>query len=161
MVLPRPGRPFLYCDPGSQAGAASERGLTTIMHEYSLMQDIIKSILDRLQEEPPSVPVKEVTLKLGVLDIHSEAAARQAFKILAQGTPLENARLTVVVKPVMLTCPQCNSETPYPVDEHTHAHELMPVAPCPVCGGWARLSGGQGVESIELVFEEKETPVST
>jgi hydrogenase nickel insertion protein HypA len=130
------------------------------MHEYSLMQDIIKSILERLQEEQSAIPVKEVVLKLGVLDIHSEAAARQAFEILTKDTPLQNSQLTVVVKPVMLECPKCRSVAPYPVDEHTHAHELLPVVVCPVCDGLAKLSGGQGVESIELVFEEEGSSVN-
>jgi len=123
------------------------------MHEYTLMQGIIKSILERLEEEKSSAPVKEVVLKLGVLEIHSEAAARQAFEILSKGTPLEEARLTVEVKPVMLDCPKCRSVTPYPVDEHTHAHELLPVVMCPACDGLANLTGGEGVESIELTFE--------
>ncbi len=125
------------------------------MHEYSLMQDIIKSILERLEEEKSPPPVKEVILTLGVLDIHSEAAAKTAFEVLAKGTPLEKAKLTVVVKPVMLSCPQCRAHAPYPVGEHTHANELLPVVNCPKCGGLAGLSGGQGVDSIELVFEEE------
>ena len=128
------------------------------MHEYSLMQDIIKSILERLEEEKSPVPVKEVILHLGVLEIHSEAAARQAFEVLAKGTPLEQAGLTLVVKPVTLTCPQCKTEAVFPVDEHTHANELLPVVNCPECGGLAGLSGGQGVDSIELVFEDEESP---
>jgi hydrogenase nickel insertion protein HypA len=128
------------------------------MHEYSLMQDIIKSILERLEEEQSSIPVKEVVLTLGILDIHSEAAARQAFEILAQGTALENSHLTLEVKPVMMECPKCRALAPYPVDEHTHAHELLPVVVCPVCDGLAQLSGGQGVESIDLVFEEEGSP---
>jgi hydrogenase nickel insertion protein HypA len=128
------------------------------MHEYSLMQDIIKSILERLEEEQSPIPVKEVVLTLGVLDIHSEAAARTAFEVLAKGTFLEKAKLTVVVKPVMLSCPQCQAVAPFPVDEHTHANELLPVVNCPECDGLARLSGGQGLESIELIFEDEDSP---
>jgi hydrogenase nickel insertion protein HypA len=124
------------------------------MHEYTLMQGIIKAIMERLEEEQASAPVLEVVLKLGVLDIHSEAAAQQAFEVLSKGTLLENARLTVEVKPVMLDCPKCRSVAPYPVDEHTHAHELLPVVTCPVCQGLANLTGGEGVESIQLIFEE-------
>jgi Zn finger protein HypA/HybF involved in hydrogenase expression len=128
------------------------------MHEYALMQEIIKTILARLGEESSSAPVKEVILKLGILDIHSEAAARQAFEILAQGTPLENSQLTVEVKPVMMACTKCGSVAPYAVDEHIHANELLPVVVCPGCDGLAQLSGGQGVESIELVFEDEGIP---
>ena len=124
------------------------------MHEYTFIQGIVKAILERLAEEKTTAPVKEVILKLGVLEIHSEAAARQAFEVLTKGTPLEQARLTVEVKPVMLQCPKCQKEEPYPVDEHTHAHELLPVVMCPFCDGLATLTGGEGVESIELIFEE-------
>ena len=77
------------------------------MHEYTFIQGIVKAILERLAEEKTTAPVKEVVLKLGVLEIHSEAAARQAFEVLTKGTPLEQARLTVEVKPVMLQCPKC------------------------------------------------------
>jgi hydrogenase nickel insertion protein HypA len=128
------------------------------MHEYSLMQDIIKSILERLEEEKSPAPVKEVILRLGVLDIHSEAAAKTAFEVLAKGTPLEKAKLTMVVKPVMLSCPLCKTEAPFPVDEHTHANELLPVVNCPECDGLANLRGGQGVDSIDLIFEDEESP---
>ena len=117
------------------------------------MENIIKSILERLQEEASTIPVKEVILKLGILDIHSEAAARQAFEVLAKGTPLENSHLTLEIKPVMLECSKCRSLAPYPVDEHTHAHELLPVV---VCDGLANLTGGQGVESIDLIFAEED-----
>lgn len=125
------------------------------MHEYSLMQDIIAAILERLKDEAPEERVAEVVLKLGVLDIHSEAAARQAFEILAKGTPLESSRLTLAVNPVMRDCPDCGCTSPYPVSEHTHAHELLPAVECPVCGKLARLTGGQGVESIDLIFTEE------
>lgn len=128
------------------------------MHEYALMQEIVKSILERLQEEQSSEPVKEVILKLGILDIHSEAAARQAFEVLTKGTPLEKSLLTLEIRPVMLECTKCGSVAPYPVDEHTHANELLPVVVCPVCDGLAQLTGGQGVESIDLVFEGEDSP---
>ncbi len=127
------------------------------MHEYALMQEIIQSILERLEEEQSPTPVKEVILKLGILDIHSESAARQAFEILAKDTPLEKAQLTLEIKPVMMECPKCGSLSPYAVDEHTHANELLPVVVCPVCDGLATLSGGQGVESIDLIFEEEDS----
>jgi Zn finger protein HypA/HybF involved in hydrogenase expression len=128
------------------------------MHEYALMQEIINSILERLKEEQSPIPVKEVILKLGILDIHSEAAARQAFEILTKDTPLQDSQLTLEVKPVMMQCTKCGLLAPYQVEEHTHANELLPVVVCPVCDGLAQLSGGQGVESIELIFEEEGFP---
>ena len=124
------------------------------MHEYTLMQGIIKAILERLEEEKVPAPVKEVVLTAGVLEIHSAAAARQAFEVLTKGTPLEGASLTVKVKPVMQNCPTCKQEVPYPLDEHAHAHDIIPVVECPTCGGLANLTGGEGIDAIELIFED-------
>jgi hydrogenase nickel incorporation protein HypA/HybF len=124
------------------------------MHEYTFMQGIVKAILERLETEKASAPVKAVALKLGVLEIHSEAAAQQAFEILTKGTPLEQAQLILEVKPVMVECFECGLAAPYPVDEHTHAHDLLPVVMCPNCDGLASLIGGEGVEAIELSFED-------
>ena len=46
----------------------------------------------------------EVVLKVGGLAIHSAMATRQAFEVLVQGTRLEQARLNLIVEPLILTC---------------------------------------------------------
>ncbi|MEW6386660.1 MAG: hydrogenase maturation nickel metallochaperone HypA [Thermodesulfobacteriota bacterium] len=123
------------------------------MHEYTLMQGIINSILARTSQEEPPLAVAEVILEVGLLSIHSEAAARQAFEILVQGTSLENSRLKLIIIPPSLECPACGYAETYPLD-HWHAHDPLPGEPCPRCGGWAKISGGQGVESIQLILAE-------
>lgn len=123
------------------------------MHEYSLMESIIQSILERLAEEDRNRSVSEVVLKIGVLDVHSEVAARQAFQVLIQGTPLERARLDLVVLPATLECLSCGHIEPFLVDHH-HSHDPLPVAECPRCRQLARLTGGHGVEAIDLVLAD-------
>ena len=123
------------------------------MHEYSLMQGIINAILAKISQEAPPPSVAEVVLEVGLLEIHSEAAARQAFTLLVQGTPLENSRLQLVIIPPILECPACSYSGTYQPD-HLHAHDPLPEGPCPNCGGWAGISGGRGVESIQLILAE-------
>ncbi len=122
------------------------------MHEYSLMQEIIESITTRLKEEGPA-RVEEVNLKIGVLDVHSEAAARQAFQVLARGTSLERARLKLTVLPALLECRACGHSEPF-LPDHFHGHEPLPAMACPRCQGLATLTGGHGVEEIQLVLSE-------
>lgn len=152
---PGPGRVMVYMVPKAFRGIG---GRAIPMHEYSLMQTIVQAILQRLAEEDASEPVAEVVLELGILEIHSEAAGRQAFEVLTRGTPLENSRLTLKIRPVFLECPDCRVTTPIPADENLQVQGLWPAVPCPVCGSLARLTGGQGVGPIELIFAGSSAP---
>lgn len=129
------------------------------MHEYALMQGIVNAIQKQLTAENITLPVLEVALTVGIFDIHSEAAARQAFAVLTKGTPLEQAELILTVREATLTCPACQHTAPFMVD-HFHAHDPLPVTECPACGGMAQLSGGRGVEAIEVVLAARESPAS-
>ncbi len=123
------------------------------MHEYSLMERVIESILEQLRQEEISGSVAEVALTVGVLEIHSEEATRLAFEVLAKGTPLENSRLSLTVVPARITCPACGFSQPF-ITEPREGHESLPAALCPQCGAAAGISGGAGVEAIELVIDD-------
>lgn len=126
------------------------------MHEYSLMQRVVEMILVGLDqpEGPHDGSVKEVILKVGALDVHSEESFRQAFEWLAKDTVLENARLHLVMIAPTLECPQCGYTGPCAAD-HAEGHDPMPVAECPGCGAVSGLHGARGVESIELVLSDE------
>lgn len=121
------------------------------MHEYSLMQNVIATILEELKKTAgcPGGPALTVDLKVGALAVHSAGATRQAFEVLAKGTPLENSRLHLTILPVTLTCPQCGFEGPLP-EGTVDPHDLSPLAQCPRCGAAAPVQGSRGVEGIEL-----------
>jgi Zn finger protein HypA/HybF involved in hydrogenase expression len=124
------------------------------MHEYALMERVMESILKRLEEELPA-RVVEVSLKIGVLELHSQEATRMAFQVLAQGTPLEKSRLTLTLMPVYLECPACGHTEPY-LTEPLPGHEPLPGVRCPKCQTPVGLLGGIGVEAIELILAEPE-----
>lgn len=121
------------------------------MHEYALMQGIVTAIQEQLAAANVTAPVLAVELTLGMLDVHSEAAARQAFQVLTHGTPLEQATLTLTLRPATLTCPACGHSEAFLVD-HFHSHDPVPVVECPRCRQAAHLTGGRGVEAIEVVL---------
>ena len=124
------------------------------MHEYGLMEEVVKSLLARLEE--PGLELEganmEVVLKVGALAIHSAAATRQAFEVLTKGTKLEQARLDLIVEPLILTCANCGFKGSLP-EGAVDPHEQLPLAPCPKCGNISPVTGSRGVESIELIIE--------
>ena len=124
------------------------------MHEYGLMEEVVKSLLAKLDD--PEVDTEgaemEVILKVGALAIHSAAATRQAFEVLAKGTKLEKARFNLIVEPLTLTCADCGFQGSLP-EGAVDPHEQLPLAPCPQCGAISPVAGNRGVESIELVLE--------
>ncbi len=124
------------------------------MHEYSLMEDVVATILEEMQKSEgcPGGPALTVDLKVGALAVHSEAATRQAYEVLAKGTPLENSRLQLTISPVTLTCPKCGYAGPLPTGT-VDPHDLSPLAECPRCGAVAPVNGGREVESIELRWD--------
>jgi Zn finger protein HypA/HybF involved in hydrogenase expression len=123
------------------------------LHEYSLLEGVIHTILVELKKPgtPPGEAVKEVTLNLGALEIHSEAATHLAFEVLTRGTILENSRLRLIIQPATLACPQCGQKGPLPEDQ-LDPHNPSLLAACPRCGTVSPVQGGRGVGPIELVF---------
>jgi len=128
------------------------------LHEYGLMENVMAVIMAELkksgEEEVGAGRLPSVTLKVGALEMHSEAALRQAFEVLSQGTVLEGARLHLVILPATLACPQCGFRGPLPLGA-ADPHEALPIAECPQCGALTPVQDGRGVESIELAWEEE------
>jgi hydrogenase nickel incorporation protein HypA/HybF len=124
------------------------------MHEYSLLQGVLDAILKELEKPglSPGGKIQEVVLKVGALEIHSEAATRQAFQVLARGTILEQARLNLTILPATIACSQCAFKGPLPQDAVDH-HNPSPLAECPACGAVSPVLNGRGVEAIEVIWE--------
>jgi len=121
------------------------------MHEHATIDGIVKAILNdpALKGSPR---VNEVFLRIGALEFHSEAAFRQGFEVASRGTPLEGARLKLEVVPPELACAACGHKDLCREGE-VDPHDKLPVRECPKCKELARISGGRGVEKIELSVE--------
>jgi Zn finger protein HypA/HybF involved in hydrogenase expression len=118
------------------------------------MENVIAVIMAELKKagEKPAGPNLEVILKVGALEMHSEGATRQTFQVLTKGTVLEGARLNLIVLPVTLKCAGCGFQGPLPLGA-ADPHAVLPVAECPQCGAVTPVTGGRGVESIELKWD--------
>jgi Zn finger protein HypA/HybF involved in hydrogenase expression len=118
------------------------------------MEQVVAHILAELkkQGEVPGGSALEVVLKVGVMAVHSEAATRQAYEVLVQGTPLENSRLNLTIEPATLSCGQCGYAGALP-EGTVDPHDQSPLLECPRCGAVCPVQGGGGVEAIELRWE--------
>ena len=125
------------------------------MHEYSLIKNLIESIERDLAAKGVdlSAVIKEVSIKVGALEIHSREACRQPIEMLVRGTRLEGAELKLEVVPARLQCPKCGRESEL-AEGAADGHEPEPVAECPACGAAAAVSGGRGVDSLEIRLED-------
>jgi hydrogenase nickel insertion protein HypA len=124
------------------------------MHEYSLMENVLESVTRDLEKRGVTSPdaVKEMILRVGALDIHSEESFRQAFTMIAQDSLLRNAILTLHIIPSRIECDKCGYTGD--VSDELDGHDPNPVAECPRCGAVSMVVGGRGVDPIELVLDD-------
>lgn len=123
------------------------------MHEYALMQEVIGAIKRRMNERGQNGPVREVGMKVGMLEMHSEDGFRQAFEVLTLGGPLEGATLRLLVEPAWVECADCGQRSEIKMGQ-ADPHDHSPYVTCPKCGTVCAVKGGHGVSSIELIMEE-------
>jgi hydrogenase nickel incorporation protein HypA/HybF len=124
------------------------------MHELSLMQQVIDEITRQLAlRGAPARRIREVRLRVGALDIHSEPAFRQAFEVLTHESPLAGAALALAIEPARLECPACGHASPIGAGE-ADPHDPSPYGVCPLCGALGPVRGGRGVLAIELLADE-------
>jgi hydrogenase nickel incorporation protein HypA/HybF len=125
------------------------------VHEFSLMEDVVSNLLASLQREgiTRAGAVKEVVLRIGALDIHSEDSFRQAFDMLARGTLLEGAHLELEIIPATYRCQACGYEGKVGVGD-ADGHQVEPVIECPACGQPCIVTGGRGIQPIDLLVDD-------
>lgn len=123
------------------------------MHEYSLMENVLESVARDLETRGVTSPdaVKEMILRVGALDIHSEESFRQAFAMMAKDSLLGSATLTLHIVLSRIDCPKCGYSGDCGGD--VDGHDADPVAECPRCGAVSMVKGGRGV-GIELILDE-------
>ena len=115
------------------------------MHEASITQSIITTVLDTITKEKVTGTVKNVNITVGVCQGLIPESMQMFFDMEKPGTPLENAELIVKTQPMVAICNQCKTE-----------HELdIPIMFCPDCGSPMELIKGReiNISSIEVENE--------
>ncbi len=112
------------------------------MHEASITQSIIDSVLATLEGEDVSGTVTAVNVTAGVCQGLIPESMQMFFDMQKPGTPLEHAELIVAVQGMVARCSRCEKE-----------HVLdVPNMFCPTCGEPMTLVRGKEIliSSIEV-----------
>lgn len=116
------------------------------MHELSVVNEIIRIVSEQADLHGKG-RVESIHLVIGELTGHRTEGLQFCFDILAEGTPLEGARLDAdYVRPV-LRCPSCGLTF----------DKDGPSLKCPSCGSAARMDGS-GRELYIDAMEMAEAP---
>jgi len=118
------------------------------MHEFSVVQELIEKLLAEMKSLG-YCGIKEIYLKRG--STFAEGPLHQAFQIMTENTPLDNARLIIDEFNVEYTCKKCGyMQTLTPDDLIGH------LFICPECGEAAEIDEAHGLELVRVVYLEKE-----
>jgi hydrogenase nickel incorporation protein HypA/HybF len=110
------------------------------VHEYCVVRELVRHLCGQLAGRP-AVRVTEVRLRRG--SEFAEGPLRQAFAVLAEGTPLEGARLTIEEFPAERICAGCGARLEVDPED-----VLERVYVCPGCGTARRLEHAEDIEVL-------------
>ncbi len=86
------------------------------MHEYSIVQ----SLLDLIEENAKKHNAKEVgkvVVKIGVLSGVEPHLLQIAFDTFKEGTICENAKMEMIIQPIVVKCRECLKESTFEKNE--------------------------------------------
>lgn len=118
------------------------------MHEGSVMQGVVKTILTAMEQAGASC-VTSVQLELGTSEHFTEEAVRQYFQVLTQDTPIEGATLTLSWLAATYQCLSCQ-----------HRFEsLAETVTCPLCSDLAleiAHQDGCHIRAMDMLLADEE-----
>ena len=114
------------------------------MHEASITQSIIDSVLDTIETQGIKGNVIAVNLTVGVCQGLVPESMQMYFDMIKQSTPLNKAELLVSLQKMTARCLKCEKE-----------HNLdIPVMYCPDCGETMELIHGKEIIISSIEVEE-------
>jgi len=121
------------------------------MHEYSIAEELINTLLDQVNEDKLS-NTEIVHLEIGELQVISREALTQAFKVVTEGTLLEGAKLSYEDVPIIVRCEDCGFQGEVNYEDDFSLHFSVPVLSCPECGSTVDIIQGNemAVRSLTL-----------
>ena len=105
------------------------------MHEFSIMTQMVASILEQTSSQPGLLSIEEVKLEVGELTFLNDEQLRFSFKVLAEKEPLlQGAKLVVENRRAKARCMSCGYEGGLEYVEEEGYHLSLPIFSCPKCG---------------------------
>ena len=123
------------------------------MHEFSVMSQIVGSVIDEAKKRSAS-RIEKVTLELGEFTMLGHDQLRFAFDVLSKDTMLEGAALDLRTIKGEIECSCGFKGEASPSDDAPH--QLAASFQCPHCGELARVTGGRDclIRDISMVVPD-------
>ncbi len=125
------------------------------MHEYSIAEELINTLLDQVNEDKLS-SAEIVHLEIGELQVISREALTQAFKIVTEGTLLEGSELRYEDVPILVRCEDCGFQGEVDYEDDFSLHFSVPVLSCPECGSSVDIIKGNELAIRSLTVKDEE-----
>ncbi len=137
------------------------------MHEWSLANGIVKSVLEE-KEKNRAKAIKKVEISVGEVSQIDTETLRYAIENISRGTPMEGSEIMIDVEKTELRCRTCGHIWNFdevrgnlePVgEEGDNAVHYLPESisifiKCPVCMGQdIEILGGKGVSIKKIILE--------
>lgn len=127
------------------------------MHEFSLMSQIIKVVLEE-KEKHGLKDVEQVILEIGTLVFIGKEQMKNVFNIITKDTVLSNAQLIIEDREAKVSCSACGYSGGLEQKEfgNEEMHFNLPSFACPKCGGRITILEGRDciVKNIIGTVEE-------
>jgi len=99
--------------------------------------------------------VSEVHLVIGKLTFLGTEQVRFSYKVLTEGTMMEDSKLFIETKEGVVKCGSCGYEGSFNYEDDPMYHVPIPTLQCPKCSGTVDIIGGREclIKSIKLVVD--------
>ena len=115
------------------------------MHEASITQSIIDTVLDSIAEQCGPCSVTAVHVTVGVCQGIVPESMRMFFDMQKPDTPLESAELVITTQPVEAYCPACDMNRKLDI----------PILYCSECGSPMTLKKGNEILVTAIEVDEQ------
>ncbi len=124
------------------------------MHEFSVMTQIVESILEEATKRDAS-KVEQVELEIGEFTMLGEEQLRFAYEVLSKDTVLQGSTLKIGQKKGKVKCAACGFEGDVAITEDS-PHQIIAILECPRCHAPAEIIEGREcvIRNIRMVVPD-------
>lgn len=125
------------------------------MHEFSIMSQIVDTILSELEGRDVE-RVETVVLEVGELTFLGRDQLSFAFKVLTERNFLNGAEIDITVRKAEVKCPECGYVGG--IEYNDEGHMSLPVLICPKCGARPNVTRGRecNISKVSVVLRDEE-----
>jgi hydrogenase nickel insertion protein HypA len=123
------------------------------MHEYGLMQDVVKLALETCSREGGREALR-VRIEVGEFAVASRESLETAYEILTRGTPLEGSSLEIAEVRGHAVCEACGFSGSA-ADLGDEVSEPPALVLCPHCGSPLLVTAGAGIALVDVQLEDR------